>query len=177
MGFARCTASSRGTCRASSSAATSPGTLTAKAAAELGLCEGTPVYGGGGDATLIGVGAGATEVGQTHIYSGTSGWVGTVMDHQAVDVAAMMAGIVGAEPGKYNYFAEMETAGKCFEWVKDHLVLDEVNVYLAKTNVAESRETVYESLYDYMSDTVAKVAPGSGRRALHAVAARQPLPV
>lgn len=138
------------------------GTLTAKAAAELGLCEGTPVYGGGGDATLIGVGAGATEVGQTHIYSGTSGWVGTVMDHQAVDVAAMMAGIVGAEPGKYNYFAEMETAGKCFEWVKDHLVLDEVNVYLAKTNVAESRETVYESLYDYMSDTVAKVAPGSG---------------
>ena len=34
------------------------GTLTAKAAAELGLCEGTPVYGGGGDATLIGVGAG-----------------------------------------------------------------------------------------------------------------------
>ncbi len=43
------------------------GTLTAKAAAELGLCEGTPVYGGGGDATLIGVGAGATEVGQTHI--------------------------------------------------------------------------------------------------------------
>lgn len=92
----------------------------------------------------------------------TSGWVGTVMDHQAVDVAAMMAGIVGAEPGKYNYFAEMETAGKCFEWVKDHLVLDEVNVYLAKTDVAESRETVYESLYDYMSDTVAKVAPGSG---------------
>lgn len=84
------------------------------------------------------------------------------MDHQAVDVAAMMAGIVGAEPGKYNYFAEMETAGKCFEWVKDHLVLDEVNVYLAKTDVAESRETVYESLYDYMSDTVAKVAPGSG---------------
>ena len=138
------------------------GTLTAKAAAELSLCEGTPVYGGGGDATLIGVGAGATEVGQTHIYSGTSGWVGTVMDHQAVDVVAMMAGIVGAEPGKYNYFAEMETAGKCFEWVKDHLVLDEVNVYLAKTNVAESRETVYESLYDYMSDTVAKVAPGSG---------------
>ena len=28
--------------------------------------------------------------------------------------------------------------------------------------MAESRETVYESLYDYMSDTVAKVAPGSG---------------
>ena len=123
---------------------------------------GTRVYGGGGDATLIGVGAGCTAVGSTHIYSGTSGWVGTVMDHQAVDLTAMIAGIVGAEKGKYNYFAEMETAGKCFEWVKDHLVLDEVNVYLSKTDVAESQESVYESLYDYMSDTVAQVAPGSG---------------
>ena len=117
------------------------GLLTEQAAQELGLCPGTRVYGGGG---------------------GTSGWVGTVMDHQAVDLSAMIAGIVGAEKGKYNYFAEMETAGKCFEWVKDHLVLDEVNIYLSKTDVAESQESVYESLYDYMSDTVAQVAPGSG---------------
>ena len=138
------------------------GLLMEQAAQELGLCPGTRVYGGGGDATLIGVGAGCTAVGSTHIYSGTSGWVGTVMDHQAVDLSAMIAGIVGAEKGKYNYFAEMETAGKCFEWVKDHLVLDEVNIYLSKTDVAESQETVYESLYDYMSDTVARVAPGSG---------------
>lgn len=138
------------------------GLLTEQAARELGLCPGTRVYGGGGDATLIGVGAGCTAVGSTHIYSGTSGWVGTVMDHQAVDLSAMIAGIVGAEKGKYNYFAEMETAGKCFEWVKDHLVLDEVNIYLSKTDVAESQESVYESLYDYMSDTVAQVAPGSG---------------
>lgn len=56
----------------------------------------------------------------------------------------------------------METAGKCFEWVKDHLVLDEVNVYLEKIDVAQSKEAVYESLYDYMSETVAKVAPGAG---------------
>lgn len=71
----------------------------------------------------------------------------------------------------------METAGKCFEWVKDHLVLDEVNIYLSKTDVAESQESVYESLYDYMSDTVAQVAPGSRRRDLYPVAARQPLSV
>lgn len=138
------------------------GHLTDRAAQELGLAPGTPVYGGGGDATLIGVGAGCTEVGATHIYSGTSGWVGTIMDHQAVDIVTMIAGIIGAEHGKFNYFAEMETAGKCFEWVKDHLVLDEVNVYLSKTDVAESQETLYESLYDYMSDTVDAVAPGSG---------------
>ncbi len=137
------------------------GKLTETAAEELGLYAGCPVYGGGGDATLIGLGAGCTEVGQTHIYSGTSGWVGTIIDKQEVDIVAMIAGIIGAEDGKYNYFAEMETAGKCFEWVKDHLVLDEINIYLDKTDVAESKESVYESLYDYMTDTVSKVPAGA----------------
>lgn len=137
------------------------GTLTEEAACDLGLAVGCPVYGGGGDATLIGLGAGCTEVGQTHIYSGTSGWVGTIIDRQKVDIIAMIAGIIGAQSGKYNYFAEMETAGKCFEWVKDHLVLDEINVYLKKTHVAESEESVYESLYDYMTDTVSKIPAGA----------------
>ena len=138
------------------------GTLTARAAQDLGLAEGCPVYGGGGDATLIGVGAGCTEVGQTHIYSGTSGWVSTVIGRQTVDIVSMIAGIVGAQAGKYNYFAEMETAGKCFEWVKEHLVLDEIGIYLQKTNVAESQESVYESLYDYMTDTIEAIPPGAG---------------
>lgn len=138
------------------------GTLSAKAALELGLSEGIAVYGGGGDATLIGLGAGCTDIGQTHVYSGTSGWVGTIIDSQVVDIDAMIAGIVGAEEGKYNYFAEMETAGKCFEWVKEHLVLDEIGIYLKKVNVAESEETVYESLYEYMSEAVSKIAPGAG---------------
>lgn len=138
------------------------GMLTARAAEDLGLAEGCPVYGGGGDATLIGVGAGCTEVGQTHIYSGTSGWVSTVIGRQTVDIVSMIAGIVGAQAGKYNYFAEMETAGKCFEWVKEHLVLDEIGIYLQKINVAESQETVYESLYDYMTDTIEAIPPGAG---------------
>ena len=49
------------------------GGLTGRAAAELGLVPGTPVFGGGGDASLIGIGAGAAAVGSTHIYCGTSG--------------------------------------------------------------------------------------------------------
>lgn len=138
------------------------GGLTDRAAAELGLRPGTPVFGGGGDATLIGVGAGATRVGDTHIYCGTSGWVITVTDRQMVDVTAMIAAIVGAQPDRYNYFAEMETAGKCLEWVKDHLALDEIGIYLRKQDVAESQEALYTSLYDYLSDTIRDVPPGSG---------------
>ena len=138
------------------------GSLTAQAAEELGLPAGIPVFGGGGDASLIGVGSGCVGVGETHIYCGTSGWVGTVTDRQIVDVSAMIAAIVGAQTGRYNYFAEMETAGKCLEWVKDHLALDEIGIYLKKVDVAESHEAVYRSLYDYMTEVVSQVPKGSG---------------
>lgn len=137
------------------------GGLTEKAASQLGLVPGIKVYGSGGDATLIGVGAGATNLNDTHIYCGTSGWIGTVIDKQIVDIEAMIAGIVGAQKGKFNYFAEMETAGKCFEWVKDHLALDEIDIYLKKIDVKESVETEYVSLYDYLSSVISTVKPGS----------------
>lgn len=137
------------------------GDLTAKAASELGLVPGIPVFGGGSDSSLIGVGSGSVNVGDTHIYSGTSGWVGTVTDKQKVDASAMIAAIVGAQEGKYVYFAEMETAGKCLEWVKDHLALDEINIYLDKKDVSEGYESRYTSLYDYMTDVIKDVPVGS----------------
>ncbi len=138
------------------------GKVTKKAASELGLNEGTPVFGGGGDASLIGVGAGSGSVGDTHIYSGTSGWVGTVVDKQLVDTSAMIAAIVGADPESFNYFAEMETAGKCLEWVRDHLCLDEIGMFIEKKNITEGTEKEYTSLYDYMSEVIDSVEPGSG---------------
>ena len=138
------------------------GELTAKAAAELGLKAGTAVFGGGGDASLIGVGAGSVGLGETHIYSGTSGWVSTVVDKSVVDASAMIAAVTGAQPGKFNYFAELETAGKCLEWVKDHLALDEIGIFLEKTDVAQSKETVYTNLYDYLSKVVNEIPAGSG---------------
>ena len=90
------------------------GEITEKAGKELGLAAGTAVYGGGGDASLIGVGAGAVEIGDTHIYSGTSGWVGTVVPEQFVDAGAMMASIVGVNPETYNFFGELEVHERTF---------------------------------------------------------------
>lgn len=138
------------------------GGLSKMAANDLGLSEGTPVFGGGGDATLIGVGAGCVDVGQTHIYSGTSGWVSTILDKQVVDIEAMIASVVGVQDGRFNYFAEMETAGKCFEWVKNHLALDEIGIYLEKKDITCDSEAVYTSLYDYLTETIAKAKPGAG---------------
>ncbi len=141
------------------------GELSDSAAEELGLCPGTAVFGGGGDASLIGVGAGAVNMGDTHIYSGTSGWVSTVVEKSIVDTSAMIAAIVGAQEGKFNYFAELETAGKCLEWVRDHLALDEIGIFLEKIDVTaatDSQEKVYTSLYDYMTEVVSTIPAGSG---------------
>ncbi len=137
------------------------GQLRERQAEELGLKAGIPVYGGGGDASLIGVGAGAVDPGDTHIYCGTSGWVSTVVEKSIVDAGAMIAAIIGADEGKFNYFAELETAGKCLEWVKDHLALDEINIYLKKENVADSYESEYTSLYQYMNDVIREVPAGA----------------
>ena len=41
----------------------------------------------------------AVELGDTHIYSGTSGWVSTVVDKSVVDASAMIAAIVSAAAG------------------------------------------------------------------------------
>jgi xylulokinase len=137
------------------------GGLTKKAAEDLGLEEGIPVFGGGGDTTFVNIGAGCTRPGDTHIYMGTSGWVSTFLDHQTADIDAMITGVLSAKQGYFNYYAELETAGKCFEWVMNHLALDEIGVYLSNACVTDNYESKYTSLYDYLSEEVSKVPPGA----------------
>jgi len=137
------------------------GGLTKEAALELGLEEGTSVFGGGGDVSMIGVGAGAVEAGDTHVYAGTSGWVSTVTKVRKVDVDARIASIVGARPGYYNYFGEQETSGKCLQWVRDHLALDEIDMYLEKKNITDGLDAVYESLMEYMFEAIKETPSGS----------------
>ncbi len=138
------------------------GLLSARAARELGLAEGTPVFAGAGDASLIGVGAGAAALGSSHVYIGTSGWVSTVVDRRIVDPKTMMAAVPGPSAGRYAYFGEQETSGKCLEWVRDHLALDEIGVYLEKRVLPSGPEEEYESLLDYLTSSIAQVPAGSG---------------
>ena len=137
------------------------GELTEEAACDLGLAAGTPVFGGGGDTTFVNIGAGCTRPGDTHVYVGTSGWVSTFLDRQKVDIDAMITGVLSARRGYFNYYAELETAGKCFEWVMNHLALDEIGVYLEQATVADDIESRHTTLYDYLSDEVGKVPPGA----------------
>jgi xylulokinase len=138
------------------------GPLLPKAAEELGLAAGTPVFGGGGDLSLIALGSGAVGLGQAHVYMGTSGWVAASVDRRVVDVEAKAASVLGAMPGRYNYISEQETSGKCMEWMRDHLALDEIGLYLGARHAAEGEEGRYASIFDFLDETIEAVPAGAG---------------
>lgn len=137
------------------------GCLTDRAAGELGLSPGIPVFGGGGDASMISVGAGATKIGDAYVYTGTSGWISLTVDKPKVDIFHRIAAIAGAQDDRYIFFGEQETAGKCLEWVRDHLALDEIDLYLGQKNVTENTDSEFENLYAFLIDTIRQVPAGA----------------
>lgn len=116
------------------------GGLLPKAAEELGLAPGTSVISGGSDVSLCSVGAGCVDVGDVLIYSGTSGWVATTVDKLHLDLSNLIGALIGADPATYNYIAEVETSGKCMEWVKDRI---------------DQMQMDYNQMIEYIKDTPA----------------------
>ena len=115
------------------------GTLLPRAAEELGLAEGTPVFSGASDVSLS-VGAGCVELGDVLMYSGTSGWVATTVGKLHLDLGNLIGALVGVDPATYNYIAELETCGKCMEWVKDRI---------------DQMDMDYDQMIEYIKDTPA----------------------
>ena len=138
------------------------GKITARAAEEMGLAQGTPVVGGGGDVTLTAIGAGCTGLFDTHIYVGTSGWVAAHVDKRMVDIGNFIAAICGAMPDRYNYIAEQETSGACLQWVRDHLARDEIGVYLEGKNQPDGHQEEIDHLYALLNQVVAEAPAGAG---------------
>lgn len=137
------------------------GGLTHEAAEELGLFPGTPVLGGGGDVTLTTIGSGCLTLFDTHIYVGTSGWVVSNVGKRYLDITNFMASILGAIPGYYNFVAEQETSGACLQWVRDHLAMDAIGVYL-KEHVGDAGRDELGELYTLMNRAVDETPPGAG---------------
>ena len=116
------------------------GALLPQSAAALGMASGTPVFSGGSSVPTWSVGAGCVEVGDVLVYSGTSGWVATTVDKLHLDLGNLIGALVGADPTTYNYIAEVETSGKCMEWVKDRfdrmgMDYDDMIAYIQDTPV------------------------------------------
>ncbi len=125
------------------------GGLSADAARECGLREGTPVFGGGGDAQGAAVGSGAVGEGDGHIYLGTSGWVGVVTQKSPAGRHGVVA-VQSADPTKALLFAEMETAGACLKWIANEFYR------------AERADPAVANVYALMDRQVERVPPGAG---------------
>lgn len=124
------------------------GELTAEAAAECGLLEGTPVMAGAGDAPSAAVGSGAIGEGDGHVYLGTSGWVGVVTKRMPTGKCGVAA-IHSADPSKAFLFAETETAGACLQWIADEFYQ------------AEQKDPQIPNVFALMDEKVGKIPPGS----------------
>lgn len=93
------------------------GSVTAAAAAETGIPEGTPVIAGTIDAWSEAVSVGADRVGDLMLMYGTTMFlVNTVEDRVTSDT---LWGTVGAVAGTYNLAGGMATSGAITGWLRD----------------------------------------------------------
>jgi xylulokinase len=98
------------------------GTVTAAAAAELGIDAGTPVVGGTPDVQSAAVGSGATGDHEGHLYLGTSSWLSCHVPYKKTDVLRGVASLPSPLPGRYFVANEQETAGACLGWLRDNVL-------------------------------------------------------
>ncbi|MEM3569478.1 MAG: FGGY-family carbohydrate kinase [Candidatus Jordarchaeales archaeon] len=97
------------------------GELTAEAARDLGLKEGTPVVCGCGDITAATVGSGAVREKQVHAYIGTSSWVVAPIRDRKLSIRYYIGSICSADPTKYILVGEQECSGACYQWLRNNL--------------------------------------------------------
>jgi len=119
------------------------GGVTKKAAQELGLLEGTPVFGGCGDIPAIAVGSGCSEPGDTHAYLGSSGWFSSTVHCKEA--------FLSTSPFSIEYdllLFGFQAIGLAFDWAIHQF-------YAAEC------ESMGAAVYDFVEKECASIAPGS----------------
>ncbi|MFP4106194.1 MAG: xylulokinase [Phycisphaerae bacterium] len=102
------------------------GTITAEAAKKLGVPEGTPVVGGGGDQPAGAIGNGIVRDGLTSATMGTSGVVLTHSKDYNVDKESRVGTFCASVKGEYVMFGCVMAAGGSFQWLRNTLGQTEV---------------------------------------------------
>jgi len=98
------------------------GTLTRAAAEALGLTTAVEVVGGTPDLHSAAIGSGAVRDGEAHIYVGTSSWINCHVPFKKTDIVHNIASLPSPLPGRYFAAAAQETAGACFEHLRDSIL-------------------------------------------------------
>lgn len=97
------------------------GYVTAQAAAETGLAQGTPVVGGAGDNAAAAVGTGVVTDGRAFATIGTSGVVYAHSDKIAIDPKGRVHTFCCAVPGAWHIMGVMQAAGLSMQWFRNNL--------------------------------------------------------
>jgi xylulokinase len=97
------------------------GRLTAHAAQQLGLPQGVPVVGGGGDQAAGAVGNGIVSQGVISATMGTSGVVFAQSDQVQIDAAGRIHTFCHAVRGKWHVMGCVLSAGGSLQWYRNQL--------------------------------------------------------
>jgi xylulokinase len=96
------------------------GRITAAAAAETGLAEGTPVVAGAGDQAAGAIGMGIVKAGDVSATIGTSGVVFAATDQPFLDPRGRLHTFCHAIPNRWHVMGVTQAAGLSFRWFRDN---------------------------------------------------------
>lgn len=120
------------------------GNVSGAASEELGLPEGTPVFGGCGDIPAISIGSGCGELGDTHVYLGSSGWLSSMV--------RCKEGFLSTSPFNTENDLLMfgfQAIGLAYDWA-------------VRCFYSAEREALGSGVYDFVEKEISAVDPGSG---------------
>jgi xylulokinase len=124
--------------------------VSAAAAKEIGLLEGTPVVGGAGDQAAQAVGTGIVAEGVVSATLGTSGVVFAASDEYRMEPEGRLQAYCHAVPGMWHLMGVMLSAAGSFRWYRDAL---------GDVERAREAETGRDA-YDILTEAAAEVPPG-----------------
>jgi xylulokinase len=119
--------------------------VSAAAAADTGLAEGTPIVAGAGDQAAGAVGMGITRPGAVSATIGTSGVVFAATDRPARDPGGRLHTFCHAIPDRWHVMGVTQAAGLSLRWMREQLGLKELG----------------DDGYALMTREAAAIAPGA----------------
>ena len=129
------------------------GPLLPQIAAVLGLPHNTQVVAGAIDNSAVAIGSGAVRNFETHLYMGTSSWLGAHVPVKKTDMINKIAAVPCALQGRYLAFAHQSAAGSNLSFLRDRILFHSDELLQD-----EQRPAVYQTL-----DKIAQRVPAGAR--------------
>jgi xylulokinase len=98
------------------------GPVTGSVAGELGIDPAAVVVNGLPDLHASAVGSGCVTEYRTHLAVSTTAWVSCPVPRKKTDLLRQVASVPGLWEGQYLLANSQRAAGRCLEWLRDHVV-------------------------------------------------------